>query len=74
MKKLAFSALAGLAGLAALHAQPALAADDEVVVGFAASYSGWMQAYSGPPTNAAIIAIEAIEAVPADPLRKWLKY
>ena len=32
--------------------------DHEVVFGFAASYSGWMQAYSGPSTNAALIAID----------------
>jgi branched-chain amino acid transport system substrate-binding protein len=38
------------------------AADDEVVVGFAASYSGWMQAYSQPSTNAAMIAIDDINA------------
>ena len=40
----------------------ALSADDEVVVGFAASYSGWMQAYSQPSTNAALIAIDDINA------------
>ncbi len=38
------------------------AADDEVVIGFAASYSGWMQAYSQPSTNAALIAIDDINA------------
>ena len=37
-------------------------ADDEVVIGFAASYSGWMQAYSQPATNAAMIAIDDINA------------
>ncbi len=40
----------------------ATAADDEVVIGFAASYSGWMQAYSQPSTNAALIAIDDINA------------
>ncbi|MEO1688821.1 MAG: ABC transporter substrate-binding protein [Pseudomonadota bacterium] len=40
----------------------AATAQDEVVVGFAASYSGWMQAYSQPSTNAALIAIDDINA------------
>ena len=40
----------------------AVADDHEVVVGFAASYSGWMEAYSGPSTNAALLAIEDINA------------
>ena len=40
----------------------ALADDHEVVIGFAASYSGWMQAYSQPSTNAAMIAIDDINA------------
>jgi branched-chain amino acid transport system substrate-binding protein len=37
-------------------------ADDEIVVGFAGSSSGFMLAYSGPSTNAAIIAIDEINA------------
>ncbi len=41
---------------------PAVADEHEVVVGFAASYSGWMQAYSQPSTNAALIAIDDINA------------
>ena len=48
---------------AALTAAPfAASAEDEVIVGFAASYSGWMQAYSQPSTNAALIAIDDINA------------
>jgi branched-chain amino acid transport system substrate-binding protein len=63
MRKLTKSAIAGLAALgAASVSSGAMAADDEVVVGFAASYSGWMQAYSQPSTNAALIAIDDINA------------
>jgi branched-chain amino acid transport system substrate-binding protein len=40
----------------------AKAEDDEIVIGFAASYSGWLAAYSGPSTNAALIAIDDINA------------
>jgi ABC-type branched-subunit amino acid transport system substrate-binding protein len=39
-------------------APPAQADDHEVMFGFAASSSGWMKAYSGPSTDAALIAIE----------------
>ena len=63
MRKLATSAIGAVAALGlAAGATVANAADDEVVVGFAASYSGWMQAYSQPSTNAALIAIDDINA------------
>lgn len=63
MKYIARSAIAGLAALGAASVSTAAMADDhEVVVGFAASYSGWMQAYSQPSTNAALIAIDDINA------------
>ena len=51
--------LACLAGLG--YANPALAESD-IVVGFAISKSGWMQAYSVPPTTAAKIKIDEINA------------
>jgi branched-chain amino acid transport system substrate-binding protein len=51
-----------VAGGLSAAASTGMAADDEVVVGFAASYSGWMQAYSQPSTNAAMIAIDDINA------------
>jgi len=62
MKYIAKSAIAGLAVLGAASVSTAAMAEDEVVVGFAASYSGWMQAYSQPSTNAALIAIDDINA------------
>lgn len=63
MRKLATSAIGAVAALGlAAGATVVNAADDEVVVGFAASYSGWMQAYSQPSTNAALIAIDDINA------------
>ncbi len=62
MKKFMSIAVAGLVGVGAIQAQSAKASNHEVVFGFAASYSGWMQAYSDPPTKAAMIAIEEINA------------
>ena len=63
MKKFATLSVAALLAAGGLGSQTSFAAsDDEVVFGFAASYSGWMQAYSEPPTNAAMIAIEDINA------------
>ncbi|MEM6440573.1 MAG: ABC transporter substrate-binding protein, partial [Pseudomonadota bacterium] len=53
---------AGGAAAAIAAAPLAAAAEDEVIIGFAASYSGWMQAYSQPSTNAALIAIDDINA------------
>jgi branched-chain amino acid transport system substrate-binding protein len=62
MNKFLSIAVAGLVGVGAVQAQSAKASNHEVVFGFAASYSGWMQAYSDPPTKAAMIAIEEINA------------
>ncbi|MEO1190441.1 MAG: ABC transporter substrate-binding protein [Pseudomonadota bacterium] len=58
------STVLAFAGALALASAPMMAAaeEEEVVVGFAASYSGWMQAYSQPSTNAALIAIDDINA------------
>ena len=56
-------ALPAIAALGLGLSSASAAADDgEVVIGFAASYSGWMQAYSQPSTNAALIAIDDINA------------
>ena len=63
MMKIVPFAVAGFIATTALNVLPVAAAEkNEIVVGFAASYSGWMAAYSGPPTNAAMIAIEEINA------------
>ncbi|MFP6758719.1 MAG: ABC transporter substrate-binding protein [Alphaproteobacteria bacterium] len=62
MKKILATVLTGVLGVSALGVSAAQADDHEVVVGFAASYSGWMAAYSEPATNAAIIAIDDINA------------
>jgi len=63
MRKFATLSVAALLAAGGFGSQTSFAAsDDEVVFGFAASYSGWMQAYSEPPTNAAMIAIEDINA------------
>ncbi len=63
MRKFATSAIGAVAALGlAAGVTTANADDNEVVVGFAASYSGWMQAYSQPSTNAALIAIDDINA------------
>lgn len=58
---LTISGIAAAVGLAAASVGD-VKAEDDVVVGFAASYSGWMQAYSQPSTNAALIAIDDINA------------
>ncbi len=50
-----------LIGASALTA-PAFAQDDRIVVGFATGQSGFMQAYDEPATQAAMIAIEKINA------------
>lgn len=50
-----------LIGASALTA-PAFAQDDRIVVGFATGQSGFMQAYDEPATQAAMIAIEQINA------------
>ncbi|MDF1722591.1 MAG: ABC transporter substrate-binding protein [Minwuia sp.] len=63
MRKLVTSAIGAVAALGLAAGVTAANADDhEVVVGFAASYSGWMQAYSQPASNAALIAIDDINA------------
>jgi branched-chain amino acid transport system substrate-binding protein len=41
---------------------PTRAADDEIVIGFAIAQSGWMNAYDGPPSKAALMAIDDINA------------
>jgi branched-chain amino acid transport system substrate-binding protein len=46
----------------ALGAGPALAQDDEIIVGFATGQSGFMQAYDEPATQAAMIRIDEINA------------
>ena len=64
MRALSKSVLAGIA-MSALVAVPAVTAtadDDEIVVGFAESKSGWMAAYSGPPALAAKMKIAEINA------------
>jgi len=48
--------------LLAASALPAAAADDEILVGAATSFSGWMAAFDVSPTHAAEIAIEDINA------------
>lgn len=40
----------------------ALDKDGNIVIGFAGSTSGWMQAYSLPPTNAGLIMIDELNA------------
>jgi len=56
---LSFALLA--AGLAA-GAAPATAQEDEVIVGVASSFSGWMAAFDTNPTRAAELAVEDINA------------
>ena len=58
MKKFVSVAAAGALALGVASVAPAVADDHEVVFGFAYSQSGWMQAYSGPSANAALIAID----------------
>jgi len=57
-KKLVSLVAAGALALGFAASSPAQADDHEVMFGFAASSSGWMKAYSGPSTDAALIAIE----------------
>lgn len=58
MRKLFGLAAAGALALGLAYGHPAAADDDVVKFGFAGSQTGWMQAYSQPSTNAALIAIE----------------
>ena len=62
MKKFVAMAAVGAMALGAAATQSASADDHEVKFGFAASQTGWMQAYSGPSTNAGLIAIDDINA------------
>jgi branched-chain amino acid transport system substrate-binding protein len=48
--------------LVAVGTVPAVAADDEILVGAATSFSGWMAAFDVSPTHAAEIAIQDINA------------
>ncbi|MFN3261078.1 MAG: ABC transporter substrate-binding protein [Pikeienuella sp.] len=52
--------IAAVAALGVTAAPIAAAAEDEVVIGVAASFSGWMQAYSQPSYNAMLIAVDDI--------------
>jgi branched-chain amino acid transport system substrate-binding protein len=58
IKKLLSVAAAGAMALSFAATSPAQADDDVVKFGFAASESGWLKAYSGPATQAALIAID----------------
>ncbi|MGD9538703.1 MAG: ABC transporter substrate-binding protein [Alphaproteobacteria bacterium] len=48
------------AGALLPNAASALDEDGNIVIGFAGSTSGWMQAYSLPPTNAGLIMIDEL--------------
>ena len=61
MKQLSALMVAGTA-LAATASSPALSAEDEIVVGAATSFSGWMAAFDVSPTHAAEIAVQDINA------------
>ena len=61
MKQLSALIVAGTA-LAATASSPALSAEDEIVVGAATSFSGWMAAFDVSPTHAAEIAVQDINA------------
>ena len=58
MKKVLSMVAAGALAISFAASSPAKADDDVVKFGFAASSSGWMKAYSGPSTEAALIAID----------------
>lgn len=53
----------GVAALAVMigSAAPSHAADD-IVIGFAIAQSGWMNAYDGPPSDSALLAIDEFNA------------
>ena len=57
MRKIMSLVAAGALGLGFAATSPAQADDHVVKFGFAGSSSGWMKAYSGPSTEAALIAI-----------------
>ena len=62
MKRLIAATAVGALAVAMAFANPAKADDDKIIVGYAGSSSGWMQAYSQPSTNAGLIAIDEINA------------
>lgn len=51
-----------VSAMAGVIAAPALAADDEVLIGAPTSFSGWMAAFDTSPTRAAEIAVEDLNA------------
>jgi branched-chain amino acid transport system substrate-binding protein len=61
MKQLSAIMVAGTV-LAATVSSPALADEDEIVVGAATSFSGWMSAFDVSPSHAAEIAVQDINA------------
>src|SRR5262249_60727644 len=54
--------LSAAAILAFAVASPAMADDNEVLIGAATSFSGWMAAFDTSPTRSAEIAIDDINA------------
>ncbi len=62
MTKNAWKTLCAAAILACAAAAPALADDNEVLIGAATSFSGWMAAFDTSPTRSAEIAIDDINA------------
>ena len=56
------SRLAAAVAAVALTTTPVLAADDDIIVGFATAESGFMQAYDKPAQDAAMIRIGEINA------------
>jgi branched-chain amino acid transport system substrate-binding protein len=62
MKTVISMAAVGALALGAAATQTASADDHSVKFGFAASQTGWMQAYSGPSTAAGLVAIADINA------------
>ena len=61
MKELLSLIVAGTV-LTATASSPAFSAEDEIVVGAATSFSGWMAAFDVSPTHAAEIAVQDINA------------
>ena len=61
-KMFAATAAATILATMGLVQQPAQAASDEVVIGFAIAQSGWMDAYDGPPLIGAMMAIDDFNA------------
>jgi branched-chain amino acid transport system substrate-binding protein len=61
MKQLSALVVAGTV-LAAAVSSPALGDENEIVIGAATSFSGWMAAFDVSPTHAAEIAVQDINA------------